>query len=297
MSVLYQVATPTLDIAYERSGPDNGLPVILLHGYPYDVRAYDAVVPLLNAAGHSTIVPYLRGYGQTRIRAGKVGRSGEQAALGHDLLELMDALRIEKAVLAGFDWGARSACVLAALWPERAHGIVTCGGYQIQDIARAVQPIDPEQEARYWYQFYFHTERGRRALGESNTSLTRTLWKMWSPTWAFDEATFQRSVPSFDNPDFVDVVVHSYQHRLGLAPGFAQYAATESRLSKLPRIAVPTIVLHGDADGVVPAATSAGHAKFFTGRYERRVLAGIGHNPPAEAPSQFADAVLALTRG
>lgn len=296
MAKLAHVRTPALDIAYEDSGLASALPVVLLHGFPYDVRAFDDVVPLVNAAGYRTIVPYLRGYGPTRFLSPDTPRSGEQAAIGQDLLELLDALKIQRAVLAGFDWGGRAACVVSALWPERVHGLVSCTGYQIQDIANASKPAEPEQELRFWYQYYFHTERGRNGLSEGRAELGKLLWKLWSPAWAFDDATYARTAASFDNPDFVDVVIHSYRHRAGNAAGDPQYEATEAQLAKQPKIGVPSIVIHGNADGVNPVKNSERHQRFFTGAYERRVFENVGHNPPQESPQAFAEAVLALGR-
>ncbi len=287
-----RVRTPVLDVAYEHSGPAQGLPVVLLHGYPYDVRAFDDVVPVLNDAGLRTIVPYLRGYGGTRFLSPDTPRSGEQAALGQDLLELLDALNIAQAGLAGFDWGSRAACVVAALWPQRVRGLVSCTAYQIQDIANSGKPADPEQERRFWYQYYFQTKRGRNGLAANRAELGRLLWKLWSPTWPFDAAVFQRTAASFENPDFVDVVIHSYRHRMGNAPGDPRYAAIESQLARLPKISVPTIAVHGAEDDVNPVQNTQGHQRYFTGPYERRVFENIGHNPPQEAPLAFADAIL-----
>ena len=289
-----RVLTSVLDVACEISGPPDALTVVLLHGFPYDQHCYDEVVPLLNAAGLRTVVPCVRGHGDTHFLSAETPRSGQQAAIGHDLIELLDALQLPRAVVAGFDWGGRAACVAAALRPERIYGLVTCCGYQIQDIAVSAAPADPEQEQRFWYQYYFHTQRGRNALATRRAELCRLLWKLWSPTWQFDEATWQRTAPSLDNPDFIDVVVHSYRHRMGNAAGEARYADTEARLASLPAISVPTITIHGEADGVNPPHTSENHARFFTGPYERRVFAGVGHNPPQEAPRLFAEAVLAL---
>jgi pimeloyl-ACP methyl ester carboxylesterase len=215
--------------------------------------------------------------------------------LGRDLLELLRALKLRKAVLAGFDWGGRAACVVSALWPEHVHGLVTCCGYQIQDIAASAKPADPEQEHRFWYQHYFHTERGRAGLAANRVELGRLLWKLWSPTWTFDDATYDRTAASFDNPDFVNVVIHSYRHRMGNAEGDPSCAAIEARLALLPKIDVPTIVIHGVADEVNPVVKSEGHERYFTSRYERRLLDGVGHNPPQEAPRAFAQAVLDLT--
>jgi len=221
-------------------------------------------------------------------------RSGEQAAIGQDLLELLDALQLKQAVLAGYDWGARAACIVAALAPERVRGLVSCCGYQIQDIARSVKPADPRQEHRFWYQYYFHTGRGRAGLTAKRNELCRLLWELWSPTWKFDDATYARTATSFDNADFVDVVIHSYRHRFGYAAGDPRYAAVEAKLAAQPKIAVPSIVLHGAADGVNPLQGSAGHSKYFSGRYERRVLDNVGHNPPQESPEAFAGAILCL---
>jgi pimeloyl-ACP methyl ester carboxylesterase len=289
---LEHVRTPVLDIAYEHDGPAGALPIILLHGYPYDVRAFDDVVAILAGAGLRTIVPYLRGYGPTRFLSSDTPRSGEQASIGQDLFDLLSAKQIEQAVLAGFDWGARAACTVAAVWPERVRGLVTCAGYQIQDLARAKAPADPEQELRFWYQYYFQTERGRNGLAQRRYDLGRLLWKLWSPTWEFDDETYRRTAASFENDDFVEVVVHSYRHRMGNAPGDPRYSALQARLAALPKIGVPSIVLHGALNGVNPVQSSEKHARYFSGPYERRVLENVGHNPPQEAPRVFAQAVL-----
>ncbi|WP_171615562.1 alpha/beta fold hydrolase [Roseicella sp. DB1501] len=294
MSHLRTVRTPTLEIAYEEHGPPEGTPVVLLHGFPYAPRGYDAAVPLLVAAGRRVIVPYLRGYGPTRFLAAETPRSGQQAALGKDLLDLLDALSIPQAVLAGYDWGGRAACIVAALWPARCAGLVSCTGYNIQDIAASVHPATPEQEHRYWYQYYFHTERGRAGLQANRAGIARLLWRLWSPEWQFDEATFAASAAAFDNPDFVDVVIQSYRHRFGYAPGDPSLEPLEVALAARPPIIVPTIAPHGGADGVGPAADSAGHAHFFSGPYERRVLPRIGHNLPQEAPADFVRCILDL---
>jgi pimeloyl-ACP methyl ester carboxylesterase len=223
-------------------------------------------------------------------------RSGQQAALGQDLLELMDALRIGKAVVAGYDWGGRAACIVSALWPERVHGLVSCAGYNMQDLTKTAKPANPEQEARQWYQYYFHTERGRNGLTQNRRALSKLLWKMWSPNWAFDDATFDKSADAFDNDDFIDVVVHSYMHRTGSAAGDPNYAFLESQLTAQPSIDVPTIVLHGADDGINTVKSSEQDGQHFTGDYQRRVLPGVGHNPPQEAPQLFADAVMELCR-
>ena len=297
MAQLAHVKTPVLDIAYAQGGPADGPVAVLLHGFPYDVRAFDDVVPLLNAQGLRTIVPYLRGYGPTRFLSAATPRSGEQAAIAQDLLDLLDALNIPQAVLAGYDWGGRAACIVAALWPERVRGLVSCAGYQIQNIAAALRPAEPDQERRYWYQYYFHTERGRHGLAANRAAIGRQLWKLWSPTWVFDAETYARTAASFNNPDFVDVVIHSYRHRMGNAPGDPRYAAVEARCAAQPKIGVPAIAVHGTADDVGPAAMSEDHARFFTGPYERRLFHNIGHNPPQESPGEFAQAVLDVRRG
>jgi pimeloyl-ACP methyl ester carboxylesterase len=292
--VLKRIRTTTLDIAYEETGPETGFPVLLMHGFPYDPRAYDDVAPQVAASGYRVIVPYLRGYGPTRFLSADTPRSGQQAALGHDLLELMDALKLPRAVLAGYDWGGRGACIVAALWPERVHGLVSANGYNIQNIPGSVVPAPPVQEHRLWYQYYFHTERGRAGLAANRRDFCKLLWRLWSPSWTFDDAAFERSAVSFDNPDFVDVVIQSYRHRFGYAPGDPALEPIEQRLAGSPPIPVPTIVLHGEGDGVGPPAASASHARFFTGSYQRRLIPVIGHNVPQEAPREFAAALLEL---
>jgi pimeloyl-ACP methyl ester carboxylesterase len=287
------VRTASLDVAYEESGPRGGASVVLLHGWPYDPRCYDDVVPPLVAAGCRVLVPYLRGFGPTRFLSAETPRSGQQAALGHDLLEMMDALAVERAILAGYDWGGRAACIVAALWPERVGGLLTVNGYNIQDIAGSGQPQDPALERRYWYQWYFQTERGRAGLDLDRRAFCRLLWQLWSPNWTFDDATLARSAASFDNPDFVDVTIHSYRHRYGSAAGDPALEEIERRLAK-PKIAVPTIALQGEADGVLPPEVSERHGAFFTGPYQYRILPKIGHNPPRETPAIFADAILEL---
>jgi pimeloyl-ACP methyl ester carboxylesterase len=294
MDALRTLRTPRLEIAYAEAGPPDGLPVLLLHGFPYAPQAYAEVVPRLAAAGRRCIIPYLRGYGPTRFLSPETPRSGQQAALGQDLLDLLDALAIPRAALAGYDWGGRAACIVAALWPERVAGLVSCTGYNIQDIAGSVRPVAPEQEHRLWYQYYFHTERGRAGLEADRSGIARLLWRLWSPEWRFDAATFDASAAAFDNPDFVPVVIQSYRHRFGYAEGDPALEPVEAALARQPRIAVPTIAPHGGADGVGPAEASASHHRYFTGPYERRVLPGIGHNLPQEAPEAFARAVLDL---
>ena len=286
--------TSTLSIAYEENGVSGAPTAILLHGFPYDPRAYDVVVEILTAQGMRTIVPYLRGYGPTRFLNADTMRSGQQAALGNDLLELMDALDIDTALLGGYDWGGRAACIVSALWPERVHGLVTGSGYNIQNIAASVRPARPDLEHRHWYQYYFHSERGRRGLQENRGELCRLLWQLWSPEWRFDDATYAQSARSFDNPDFVDVVIQSYRHRYGYTDGDAALEDIEARLAETPQITVPAINLHGGADGVGPDELSKDHARHFSAHYARRVLPSIGHNIPQEAPQAFAEAILEL---
>jgi pimeloyl-ACP methyl ester carboxylesterase len=287
------IQTPTLEIAYEASGPANGVPVILLHGFPDDPRAYDGTLGTLGTLGCRILVPWLRGYGPTRFLDPAALRSGQQAALGSDLLAFMDALAIPEAVLVGYDWGGRAACIVAALWPERCRGLVS-GGYSIQNIALADRPASAASEYRAWYQWYFHTERGRAGLEKNRRDICRLLWQLWSPNWRFDEATFERTAVSFDNPDFVDVVIHSYRHRYGAAAGEPALEPIERRLAGQPSIAVPTVVLDGEADGVDQTSTEDRAAAHFTGPYERRLIPSAGHFLPHEAPDAVVAAVETL---
>ena len=294
--MLKRLSAGVLDVAYQEAGASAGPPVVLLHGFPYDVHAYDEVVPILASGGCRVITPYLRGFGPTRFRSAQTPRSGEQAALGSDLVALLDALAIDRAVLAGYDWGGRAACVVSALWPQRVRGLVSCGndGYNIQDIAGSINPQAPEYELRYWYQFYFHSERGRAGLERNRHALCKLLWKLWSPNWKFDDATYDRTAASFDNPDFVEVVIHSYRHRYGLVPGDKSLEDTERRLASQPAIAVPTVALHGEANSVLPAGGVERREQRFSGTYRRHVVPVVGHNVPQEAPQVFAEAVLSL---
>jgi pimeloyl-ACP methyl ester carboxylesterase len=292
---IHHVKTDRLNVAFEAHGPADGPVAILLHGFPYDPRCYDAVVPRLLSHGYRVVVPYLRGYGATRFLSPETPRSGEQAALGDDLRQFMDGLSIQRAVLAGYDWGGRAACIVAALWPERAIGLVSGNGYNIQNIAAAVAPVSAVAEHRLWYQYYFNTERGRSGLDANRRDISKLLWRQWSPDWAFDDATFDASAASFDNPDFVDVVIHSYRHRFGYVPGDPAVADVEQQLAAMPDIRVPSMCLQGQSDGVTPADSSAQHARHFTGTYERLVLPRVGHNVPQEAPEAFADAILKVS--
>ena len=291
---LRRVNAGVLDVAYFESGPDDGIPVFLMHGFPYDIHAYAEVAPILAARGCRVIVPYLRGFGPTRFLSDATPRSGEQAALGADLLALMDALAVPRAVLAGYDWGGRAACVVAALWPERCAGLVSLNSYNIQNIARAMVPDTPDNEHSLWYQYYFHSERGRAGLAADRAAFCRLLWKLWSPTWPFDATTFERSAAAFDNPDFVDVVIQSYRHRFGLVVGDPSLLDIEKRLAAQPAITVPSITFDGFDDGVRPPAPAAQHARHFTGPRSHHIVPGVGHNLPQEVPQVFADAVLEL---
>lgn len=286
-----------LEIAYLEAGAADGPPVVLLHGFPYDVHAMTEAGRILAASGHRVLIPWLRGYGPTRFLDDATPRSGEQAALGADLLAFLEALDLPPAVLAGYDWGGRAACIVAALWPDRVRGLVSGGsGYNIQNIAAASAPAAPEAEHRWWYQYYFHGERGRAGLTRNRRDLCRLLWNLWSPDWDFDDATFARTAPAFDNPDFVEVVIHSYRHRYGLVAGDPAHAAIEQRLAAQPPITVPAIVLQGASDGVDPPEGRDGDRRQFQGPWSYEVLPGIGHNIPQEAPAAFARAVAELAR-
>jgi pimeloyl-ACP methyl ester carboxylesterase len=293
---LKMVRAGALDVAYVDAGPSNGPPVLLLHGWPYDVHAFDEVVPILAAAGHRVIVPYLRGYGPTRFVAAGAVRNGQPAALAMDAVDLLDALKIERAVFGGFDWGARTADIVAALWPQRVKGLVAVSGYLIGSQAAGKQPLPPQAELQWWYQFYFATERGRLGYEKNRHDFNKLIWKLASPKWAFDDATYERTAAAFDNPDHAAIVVHNYRWRLGLAKGEPKFDAIEAKLSDAPAIAVPTITMEGDANGA-PHPEPAAYRGKFTGRYEHRTISGgIGHNLPQEAPREFAKAVLDVAR-
>jgi len=285
------VDTPLLSIACEHWGAEDGLPVLLLHGFPYDPRAFDQVAPLLAAQGMRVLVPYLRGFGATRFHSPATPRSGEQAAIADDARALMDALGVERAILAGFDWGGRAACVASVLWPERVAGLVAIGGYLIQDIEAATTPIPPAIEQRAWHQYYLASERGRRALAERRRELCRHFWQQWSPHWLFSDEDFERTAASFDNPDFVEVAAHSYRHRIGAAAGDPHYAPLQQQLGGRPPVPVPAILLHG-ADAVL----GGGGSSLFPQLLDERRVAGAGHNPPQESPQAVVQAVLDLAR-
>jgi pimeloyl-ACP methyl ester carboxylesterase len=293
---LRNIDAGVLNIAYYEAGPADGPVVMLMHGFPYDIHAYVDVAPQLAAQGCRVIVPYLRGYGPTRFLDKATPRSGEQAAMGADMMALMDALGIKRAVFAGYDWGGRAACVGAALWPERCIGLVCVNGYLIQDIAKAMVPARPDREVPLWYQYYFQVERGRAGLAANLRGIAKILWEQWSPNWDFDDACFERTAVAYDNPDYVDVVIHSYRHRFGLADGDPQYADIERKLAAQPPITVPAITLDGEEDGVALATDGNASAPKFSRRRTHRVVSRAGHNLPQEAPEAFAAAVMELIK-
>jgi pimeloyl-ACP methyl ester carboxylesterase len=292
LGAVRQIDAGRLNVGYVDAGPPDGPPVLLLHGWPYDIHSYIDVIPLLTAAGCRVIVPHLRGYGTTRFLSDETVRNGEQAALAVDAVALMDALEIESAVVAGFDWGARTADIVAALWPERVIGLVSVSGYLIGSQEAGNVPLPPEAELQWWYQYYFATERGRAGYEKYRREFAKLIWRIASPQWNFDDATFDRSAASFDNPDHVEIVIHNYRWRLGLAEGQAEYDGLEKRLAEGPVITVPAITLEGDANGA-PHPDPSTYATKFSGTYSHRTIeGGIGHNLPQEAPEAFADAVL-----
>lgn len=289
---LKQINAGVLNVSYAEAGPANGPVVILLHGWPYDIYSFADVAPALASAGHRVLIPYLRGYGATRFLANDTVRNGQPSALGADIVALMDALKIEKAVLAGYDWGARTANIVAALWPERVKAMVSVSGYLIGSQAAGKNPLPPKDELQWWYQFYFATERGRLGYDKNRHDFNKLIWQLASPKWKFDDATYDRSAAAFDNPDHVAIVIHNYRWRLGIAEGEAKYDDLEKRLATGPVITVPTITMEGDANGA-PHPEPSAYATKFTGKYEHRLITGgIGHNLPQEAPQAFAQAVI-----
>jgi pimeloyl-ACP methyl ester carboxylesterase len=291
-----QVDAGVLNVGYVDAGPSDGPAVVLLHGWPYDIHSYIDVVPLLTAAGRRVIVPYVRGYGTTRFLSEHTPRTGEQAALAVDTIALLDALGIDTAVVAGFDWGARSADIVAALWPERCSGLVSVSGYLIGSQEAGKLPLPPEAEQQWWYQYYFATERGRAGYERYRREFAKLIWRTASPKWRFDDATFERSAASFDNPDHVAIVIHNYRWRIGLAEGEPEYAELEQRLAAAPVISVPTITLEGDANGAPHPDPTSYAAKFSSAYSHRTIEGGVGHNLPQEAPEEFAAAILDLGR-
>jgi pimeloyl-ACP methyl ester carboxylesterase len=291
-----QVDAGLLNAGYAETRPTDGAPVILLHGWPYDIHTYADVAPLLAAEGFRVIVPHLRGYGTTRFLSAETMRNGQQAAIAADIVALMDALGIKQATIGGCDWGARTANIIAALWPERCKAMVSVSGYLIGNQQAGKQPLPPKAELQWWYQYYFATERGRAGYEKYTRDFARLIWQLASPQWKFDDATFERSAVAFHNPDHVDIVMHNYRWRLGLAEGEARYDDLEKRLAQAPVIAVPTITLEGDANGA-PHPEPAAYAKMFSGKYEHRLITGgIGHNLPQEAPEAFAKAIIDVSR-
>ena len=288
------VRTPTLEIAYDAYGDEDGFPLILLHGFPDDAHAWDTVAPPLAAAGYRVLVPYLRGYGPTRFLDDAEPRMAQQAAIAQDLMDFMDALGIQRASLSGYDWGGRAACITSILQPERVAALVTIGGYNVQDTLGPQQPVAAVQERSYWYQWYFNTERGQLGLEQNRHDICRLLWEEWSPTWDFDDATYARTAPSFDNPDFAPIVIHSYRHRHQNAPSDPRFNDIEKRLSERPLITVPSIILHGADDTVSRPERSEGDAAMFPAVVERHVVANAGHFMPREQPQVVIDALLKL---
>ncbi len=285
------IDTDVLRIAYLESGQPEGWPVVLMHGFPYDVHAYDETAKRLVAEGARVLVPYMRGYGPTSFLHQDTMRSGQQAAFGADLREFIERLQLDRPIVCGYDWGGRAACIVAALYPHLVKALVSCNSYNIQDIASANNPAAPEHERRLWYQYYFHSERGRRGLTENRKALCRLLWELWSPTWAFKDEDYERTAESFSNPDFVEVVLHSYRHRYGLVPGDPAFDEMEWLLAARPKITVPCVTLDGAVDGVSGGST-ASHARQFSGRHEHVMVDNAGHNLPQEAPREFANAIL-----
>jgi pimeloyl-ACP methyl ester carboxylesterase len=290
--LIKQIDAGLLNVGYAEAGPTNGPVVILLHGWPYDIHSFVDVAPLLASAGYRVIVPHLRGHGTTRFLSKETFRNGQQAVVALDIIALMDALKIKTAVLAGYDWGARTANIIAALWPERCKAMVSVNGYLINNRERNKLPLPPKLEHGWWYQFYFATERGRAGYEQYRREFANLIWKTVSPKWDFDEATFNRSAASFDNPDYVSIVIHNYRWRLSVAEGEPKYDELEKRLAAAPVIGVPTITLDGDSDGVAPATDGTSYAKMFSGKRTHRIIKGVGHNLPQEAPQAFADAVI-----
>src|SRR5229473_2776174 len=291
---LKQIDAGVLNVGYGEAGPADGPPVILLHGWPYDIHSYVDVAPLLASAGYRVIVPYLRGYGTTRFQSSDTARNGQQSVVAVDIVALMDALKIAKAAFAGFDWGARTANIIAALWPDRCKALVSVSGYLITSLTANLKPLPPKAEYGWWYQYYFSTERGKLGYSENRHDFNKLIWKNVSPNWDFDDATFDRTAASFNNPDHVDIVIHNYRWRLSLAKGEPKYDDLEKKLSEAPVITAPAITIASDFDG--PAAGGTSYAKKFSGKYSHRILKGIGHNVPQEAPQAFAKAVIDVDR-
>lgn len=293
---LKQIDAGVLNVGYAEVGPADGPVVLLLHGWPYDIHSFVDVAPSLASAGYRVLVPHLRGHGTTRFLSSETSRNGQQSVVALDIIALMDVLGIQKAILGGYDWGARTANIIAALWPERCKAMVSANGYLINNLERNKVPLPPKAEHGWWYQYYFATERGRAGYDANRREFNNLIWKANSPKWDFDDAAFQRSAASFDNPDHVAIVIHNYRWRLSIAAGDPQYDTLEDRLAERPVITVPTITLDGDSDGVVPATDGTSYAKQFTGRRSHRIIEGAGHNLPQEAPQAFAEAIIEVDR-
>ena len=289
-----QVDAGLLNIGYAEAGPADGPAVLLIHGWPYDIYAYGDVAPILAAKGYRVIIPYLRGYGTTRFLSDQTFRNAQQSVVAYDLIKLMDALQIKQAVVGGFDWGSRTAAIMGILWPERCKSLVLVSGYLVTNLAANKKPLPPVAEYAWWYQYYFSTDRGRTGYSENRNAFNKLIWKQCSPKWNFDETTYDRTATSFDNPDHVDIVIHNYRWRLSLAAGEAQYDQWEQKLNTFPAIDIPTITVSSDFDG--PNKDGKAYAKQFTGKYAHRILDGIGHNVPQEAPQAFADAIIAADK-
>jgi len=287
-----QIRAGLLNVGYADVGPKNGQPVILLHGWPYDIHSYAEAAQLLAADGYRVIVPHLRGHGTTQFLSAQTFRNGQQAVVANDIIALMDALEIKSAIIGGFDWGARTANIIAALWPDRCKAMVSVNGYLINNLERNQQPLPPKAEWGWWYQYYFATERGKQGYTANWHDFNKLIWKNISPKWDFDDATYERSAASFKNPDYVSIVIHNYRWRLSLEPGEKQYDAVEKKLAAGPTISIPSVTLDGDSDGVVPASDGSAFAKMFTGKHVHHIIKGAGHNLPQEAPRAFADAII-----
>tara|TARA_R110000868_G_scaffold406978_1_gene687827 strand:+ start:250 stop:1143 length:894 start_codon:yes stop_codon:yes gene_type:complete len=293
--MIKKIETELLEIGYKEYGNIEDTPVILQHGFPYDVNAYNESAEILSQKGFRVLTPYLRGFGETTFKNSSTIRSGQQAAVAKDVIDFMDALQIPKAIIAGYDWGGRTSCIVSALWPERILGLLSVGGYTIQNIAGNAEPLPPIMEQLYWYQYYFHTERGRKGFTKYRKELCKILWSEWSPTWNFDDDTFERTAMSYTNPDFINIVIHSYKHRYGIVEGDERYDEIEKILATRPVIKVPTIVLEPGNDGFVNYFGFDDHSEHFKGRYSQKILKDVGHNLPQEAPLEFANTIIELS--
>jgi pimeloyl-ACP methyl ester carboxylesterase len=293
--MIKKIETESLVIGYREYGDVNDIPVILLHGFPYDINSYNDTSDILSKKNFRVFTPYLRGFGHTTFKDTSIMRTGQQGAIAKDVIDFMDALKIPKAIIAGYDWGGRTACIVSALWSERVLGLVSVGGYTIQNILGNKEPLPPNMEQLYWYQYYFHTERGGKGLAKYRKELCKILWTEWSPDWKFDDATFEKTAESYNNPDFIDIVIHSYKHRYGVAEGDKQYNSIERSLATTPAIKVPTIVLESGNDGFVNHFGFDDNREHFKGKYSQRIVYGAGHNLPQETPQEFANAIIELS--